>query len=327
MKCFKYYFVNFFTLILCSIFIFSCQREDKLSISNKKEKYGKNTTLKIRGSKPLKSTNDNNNSSEYQEVVIQSQINLNIVIPSGISQAALNNFLNQNLSNINGEIIFKVDNEIFYKSIVTNGIETVLVGGSDGAPAQGCSFEGIRQCANKTLYSMGTVSKIVCAIDFWPCYGAAVADCIEANCVKSQTPPNIEILLGDNNSPGTGNDPGPGTGGNGITLPKIPGIGLDDFTYADNLDRMQTIINGKKAYFPCVTKIYFSTANGKYYYDNNYSHILPDGYYTNNLSEVYKIFNGEYKGKQFLVPCSNCEAQEVSLLFNCPFGNLSLEVN
>jgi len=140
--------------------------------------------------------------------------------------------------------------------------------------------------------------------------------------IKTQTRKITVDLFPDSSS--TSNPLFPGNGGNGggtgVVLPKLPGMDLDDFRYADNIDRMKTIINGKKTYFACTTKIFFNNQNGKYYSDSTLQTVLPDGFYTNDLKEVYKIVNGEYGGKQTILPCSNCSAQEVSLNFGCPFN-------
>lgn len=46
-----------------------------------------------------------------------------------------------------------------------------------------CSFEGVRQCAKKTLCDMSNVRKIFCAFGFSSCYGVTLLACVETNCV------------------------------------------------------------------------------------------------------------------------------------------------
>ncbi|MCS4225156.1 hypothetical protein [Sphingobacterium sp. BIGb0165] len=284
---------------LITTFFYSCRRDDSLKITDTLNKYSKETVLKVKANSNAGDNGDNNEEpSSQEEARIQSQVSLNISVPSNTSEEQLVTYINQNISSVNGEIVFKVNGEIFYKSVVKNGVETILIGSptAQGGRDGECSYEGIRQCANKSIYAMGTVSKIVCAFGFYQCYAVAAADCIEKNCINKSRPvvpfeiiPESEIDIPGNNS--------------GYTPPQnaLPGTGTKLFNYAESIDRMKAHIYGKQPTYP--TKIFLK--DNLYYADANFTCILPNGYYTNDRLTVYLIEYGQVLNT-LIMDCKDC---------------------
>lgn len=292
----KCHFVIISLLITSLSLTYSCKKNNSIQMTEEQNIYTKETEIKIKSNTPT----PGGGTTPPQQAVVKSEVSVNVAIPSNVTEEQLTTYLNQNISNINGEITFKVNGEIFYKSTVTNGVETILIGGpvpqGQGGRDGECSYEGVRQCANKTLYSMGTVSKIVCAFTFYECYAVAAADCIEKNCIKKGTPPiPFEVM------PDSGPTPGNGNGGTNPTA-QIPGLGVNNFSYGNSIDHMKNIINGHSPALS--TKIYFN--NGKYYSNANFSCLLPTGYYTSNLSTVYQVQGGQLVGSTVINPCPSC---------------------
>lgn len=295
------------SLIACLFVFVSCERNDTPRIIETPKTYEKDT--KLRMSIPKPSNSQEVEEPNQQTITIESQITLNSDIPDNIGEAELRTFLEQNLSSLNGEIVFTVDDEIIYRSVVTNGVESIIIGPGPNGPTpsgDGCSFDGIRECANETLYEMGTVSKFVCAFEFWACYAQAVADCIEEHCINEEYIP-IDIIEVPNGAPHP-EDP---------YTSKLPGIGTMSFFYGENIDRMKLIINNIEPGH--TTLVYFNSGTDEYYQDAELICKLPDGFYSTNKNTVYEIKHGKFQGQQTINLCPNCDFATLPPLQN-PFG-------
>ncbi|AIM38721.1 hypothetical protein KO02_19970 [Sphingobacterium sp. ML3W] len=298
-------------LLATTILTYSCKQNDSLQITETVNNYpSKQTILNL---KSIISSNET--TPTPQQAIVQSQLSLNLNIPSAITESELTNYVNQNISNINGEIVFKVNGEIFYKSIITNGVENIIIGvpNSSGGLENECSFAGVIECAKKTLYALGTVGKIVCAFGMQSCYTVAAADCIEKNCINSGIPAIPFDVTTE--TPNSGTDPG------GVDIPhfKIPNIGIDNFKFGESLVRIEMIISGRT---PAHSTKIFSN-NNLYYSDVNFTCILPSGFYTNNDSSVYEIVNGVCIDTRVIASCVTCPYPTLPPLNN-PFNGCGL---
>lgn len=100
----------------------------------------------------------------------------------------------------------------------------------------------------------------------------------------------------------------------GSPNPIIPGVGTVFFSYGDTYTRIEAIINGKTPTH--TTKIYLKS--GKYYYTEDLSCILPDGFYNGGGSQIYKVQGGALVGISTVTPCTTCPTPQLPPLNN-PF--------
>jgi hypothetical protein len=98
------------------------------------------------------------------------------------------NFIEENISNINGALKFYENNKLVRLEVIDEGVITATEcedSCDDQYPGRDqCSYEGVGQCVRHTMFTMGTVSKIGCSFGFPACIAYATADCIEANCIN-----------------------------------------------------------------------------------------------------------------------------------------------
>lgn len=301
----------FFKFILLLLFIsfsfYSCNKEKELKITEERESY--TFSKKILLKEANVNGTEENALIDSSVAVISTEIELNIAIPENISQEDLRIFLQNNQSSLNGEILFKLDNEVFYHSIVQSGQETILIGsnGSGGEYSRSteCSYEGLRQCAKKAIYSKTTIGKIICSFEFWACFTEEVADCVETNCIR-KAKPVIEFDIEEQNS----NTPNQGAGNNNLRFP-------DNYSGAYYYTVSPIYIYSDLPKYS--SNIYF--LNGKYYFNSSKTCLLPTGYYFNDSdNSIYQVVNGEIVSinSKPQPPCATCPI-ELEHYYDTPF--------
>lgn len=273
-------------MLLISIVFISCKK-DRIELTKEFENY--ETSIKIPVNVLMSNGGDPEEPTppDSAEFIVESDLSLNFNIPDNFSQQDLALFLNQNINNLNGEIKIYTQGQLAYHSTLSSGVETILYPTSshNEYPRAGeCGYEGIRQCANKAIYSQGTISKILCAFEFWACYAEEVANCIEANCIDEGKPPiNVEIT-------------GPSQEGNSTVtfLPErdpgfcnLYGTNSYETKYFLTLADLETLTLSQLNI----------TASVTVYYDNSYivrlsanNQQVPDGFYSIDCGEPYQEF-------------------------------------
>lgn len=118
-----------------------------------------------------------------EKYFVETTVKTNLFIPKELKENELNAYLNANIDNFDGEIEYKFNDEVDSYFVFERGVIVEEYSIKKEYPrANECSVEGIRQCANKAIYSMGLISKITCAFAFYECYAIAAGDCYVDNC-------------------------------------------------------------------------------------------------------------------------------------------------
>ncbi|WP_304140453.1 hypothetical protein [Mesoflavibacter zeaxanthinifaciens] len=136
---------------------------------------------------------------EILNAELKTKFTTNVNVPEDLSSEELLEFFNNNLQDTNGSLEFIINEVTTLKFDILDGnivntterrlySNTGFTASECTAPSEypracECSLEGVRQCANNRVYSLTTVEAIVCAFEFWPCYGLHAAACTEQNCL------------------------------------------------------------------------------------------------------------------------------------------------